>query len=106
LALGALAKGPVMPLTVVMPLLAYHICFRRRAPGGALAHLVGLALFVAVALPWPLTILRQVPHAVAVWRYESVGELADNVENARPWWYYFSQLPQLTVPWTPLWVFG
>ena len=104
--LGALAKGPVVLLTVAVPLLAFHACFRRRAPGGIVAHLAGIALLVLVALPWPLAVLRHVPNAVELWRYESVGELSDNTENARAWWYYFANLPLLTAPWTPMWVFA
>jgi hypothetical protein len=41
-----------------------------------------------------------------LWRYESVGELVDNTENARPWWFYGPQLFFLTLPWTALWAVG
>jgi 4-amino-4-deoxy-L-arabinose transferase-like glycosyltransferase len=41
-----------------------------------------------------------------VWKYESVGELSDNTENARQWWFYLPQLLYVSMPWTPLWVVG
>jgi hypothetical protein len=67
-------------------------------------HLLGLAILAAIALPWPLYILNQVPNAREIWRYESIGELTDNTENARPFWFYLPLLFQITLPWTPLWL--
>jgi len=106
LGLGALAKGPVVSLVVAVPVLVFHGCFRRRIPGGIIPHLLGLAVLLLVALPWPMAVMRHVPNAAELWRYESVGELTDNTENARAWWYYVANLPLLTAPWTPLWVFA
>src|SRR5205085_7679105 len=106
LALGALAKAPVNFLHVALALGAYHLCFRRRVPGRWWQHGIGFGLFLAVGLPWPLYILRHVPHAMELWRYESVGEFADNTEKARAWWFYLPGLFQIGLPWTPVWVVG
>ena len=103
---GLMAKGPVILIHVAIGLAAYHLCYRRRPPRGAAMHLLGIALVLALGLPWPLYVLRHVPGAVELWRYESVGELADNVENAREWWFYFPDLLLLAVPWTPVWLAG
>ena len=107
LALGVLAKGPLIFLHVVLPLLFFHACFRRRLPRGWAAHALGVALFLVVAVPWPAAVLRQVPHALDVWRYESVGEVSgENQENLRAWWYYLANLPLMALPWVPLWLFS
>ncbi|HXE54176.1 MAG TPA: hypothetical protein VN541_14230, partial [Tepidisphaeraceae bacterium] len=107
LALGVLAKGPLIFLHVAVPLVLYHVCFRARLPRGWIGHLIGIVLFFAVALPWPLAVLRQVPNAVELWKYESVGEVSGaNQENLRAWWYYLINLPLMALPWVPLWLFA
>jgi 4-amino-4-deoxy-L-arabinose transferase-like glycosyltransferase len=106
LALALLAKGPVAVLDIFIPLAAYHWCFRRRLPGSFTSHAIGLLVLLAIGLPWPIYIWKNVPNVVEVWRYESFGELADNLENARSWAFYLPQLFYLAMPWTPLWVVG
>jgi 4-amino-4-deoxy-L-arabinose transferase-like glycosyltransferase len=104
-ALGALAKGPLIFLHAVIPIIAFHICFRWRVPRGLTSHLIGVILFLAVALPWPLAVMHQVPNAMQLWRYESVGEISgENQEGLRAWWYYLLNLPLLAMPWVALWV--
>jgi 4-amino-4-deoxy-L-arabinose transferase-like glycosyltransferase len=71
-----------------------------------LPHLLGFGLLLLIALPWPLAVMRTLPHALETWRYESVGEFADNARNARPWWYYGPLLAQLTLPWIAFAVVG
>ncbi|MDB5323243.1 MAG: family glycosyltransferase, 4-amino-4-deoxy-L-arabinose transferase [Phycisphaerales bacterium] len=105
IALGLLSKGPIVLLHVPIPILLYHILHRRRrVPSPISLHLIGFAIFIAIALPWPIYILNHVPHAREIWRYESIGELTDNTENARPAWFYLPLLFQITLPWTPLWL--
>ncbi|MDB5356895.1 MAG: glycosyl transferase family 39 [Phycisphaerales bacterium] len=105
-ALALLAKGPPAVVDILIPLAAFHLCYRRRLPGNLLAHLGGLGVMLAIALPWPWYVWRQVPHAMELWRYESVGELMDNTENARPGWFYLPQVFFLSLPWTAVWLAG
>jgi 4-amino-4-deoxy-L-arabinose transferase-like glycosyltransferase len=105
-ALALLAKGPPALVDILIPLAAFHVCFRRRLPGDWRAHVLGLVVLLAIALPWPWYVWRHVPHAVELWRYESVGELMDNTENARPGWFYLPQVPFLSLPWTAVWLAG
>jgi 4-amino-4-deoxy-L-arabinose transferase-like glycosyltransferase len=107
LALGALAKGPVI-LVPVIPAIALLSFLLRRRRGGTHwpAHVVGAVLFLAIAMSWPLYVIRHVPRALELWRYESIGEFADNVEKARPWWLYAATSFQLPLPWVPLWIAG
>ena len=104
LALGALSKGPLILLHVFVPVALFHVCFGRRPPVGWVSHLLGVAIFVAITLPWPLAVLHSVPNATEVWRYESVGELSgDNQEGTRPWWFYLATVPYLSLPWAGAW---
>ncbi len=106
LAMGALAKGPVIFLHVGLFVAAHAICFRALPRGRWWVHLMGVALFAAIVLPWPWYVVGHVPGAVELWRYESVGEFSDNLRNPRPWFFYLLQLPLLTLPWTAWWIGG
>jgi 4-amino-4-deoxy-L-arabinose transferase len=106
--LGLLAKGPPLFLVVGIPLVAFHVCYRRRVPRNIAAHAIGLLIVAALVVPWVAYVLRHVPNVVEMWRYESVGELpgADNVEKARPFWFYLPNLFAIALPWTPAWLAG
>jgi 4-amino-4-deoxy-L-arabinose transferase-like glycosyltransferase len=101
LALGGLSKGPAIFLHVIVAVAAYQICFRRRFPGAFYQHLVGVLLLLVIALPWPMYLFRHVPDALGLWRYE-----LDNLEKARPWFYYLPGVFQISLPWTAVWVIG
>ena len=106
LALGLLAKGPVVLVHVAIAAVAYHVCYRRPLPRSLAGHIVGLIVLLGVSIPWPLDVWRSIPHALELWRYESVGELADNQSKNPPFWTYLPKLPYLVLPWTPLWAAG
>jgi 4-amino-4-deoxy-L-arabinose transferase-like glycosyltransferase len=103
LGLGMLAKGPPLFLHIAGALVAYHLCLRRRLPGRWWHHALGLGLFLAISLPWPAHVLRQVPNALELWEYESLGEFGDVVEKARGALFYLPSLPQIMLPWTLIW---
>ena len=106
LALAVLAKGPVPFITVGLALIPIHF-FKRPKPASLSAHFFGLILFVLLAAPWYLYCIAHVPHAIDLWRYESVGEVSgENIEKARQWWSYIAYTFELAVPWTPLWIAG
>ena len=112
-ALACLSKGPVALLHVGIALAALVITSPRFRPTAAvaarplvIAHLLGFGLLLLIALPWPLAVIRTLPHVVEIWRYETVGEFADNTRNARPWWYYGPMLVQLALPWIAFVVIG
>jgi 4-amino-4-deoxy-L-arabinose transferase-like glycosyltransferase len=105
-AAALLAKGPVVAVHVGVAIGAYHACFRARPFRGAVVHLLGLSTVLAIALPWPVQVLRTLPDAMALWRSESVDRLSDNTDHGRPWWFYVPALVQLSFPWTPMWMAG
>ena len=106
LALGLLAKGPVLLLHILVPAALYTLLYRRYPRISWLNHASGVALLLLLALPWPIYVAMHVPGVVEMWRFESVGEFSDNVRNSRPWHFYLPALLQLSLPWTPVWAAG
>lgn len=106
MALAWLAKGPPIWVHLAVAIGLFHLCFRSTLPRPIWAHLLGFGLFLAIALPWPIYILHRVPNAAEIWRYESIGELTDNVRNAEPWYFYLPQVFLLAMPWIGLWALG
>lgn len=99
-ALGAMAKGPLIFLHVILALVAIHWSCRLRSPGRWWQHLLGLALLLLIALPWPLYVIQHVPNAMGLWKYESLNE-----EKARSVFFYVPQLFYITLPWSGVWLF-
>jgi 4-amino-4-deoxy-L-arabinose transferase-like glycosyltransferase len=85
LGLSILEKGPVGPLLVLLIIFAYLPVSERWGEPGTKVwhHLAGLAVMLAVALPWPLLVLRELPVAWDVWFRESGGRFAgfDHIKN-------------------------
>ncbi len=104
IALGLLAKGPVIVLHVGIAVAAFRVCYRPAITHKWNSHLLGIGLLLLIAVPWPAYVIRHVPNAIDLWRYESIGELTgENTEKGRPWHFYLPGLVQLTLPWTVLW---
>lgn len=106
LALGLLAKGPVLLFHVAVPIVLYTLLYRRRPSLSWKHHALGGLLVLLITLPWPLYVLARVPGALELWRFESVGEFTDNLRNVREWYFYLPALLQICLPWTPLWLAG
>ena len=45
-------------------------------PRHALAHAIGIALMLLIALPWPIYMLRHVPNTAKEWAEDSTGAYA------------------------------
>jgi 4-amino-4-deoxy-L-arabinose transferase-like glycosyltransferase len=106
LGFGLLAKGPPLVLHIGIALAAFHYCYRWPIPRRIGDHLLGIVILLIVALPWPIYVVHHIPNAISLWRYESVGELSDNVENARKWYFYAPNVFFITLPWTIAWIAG
>ena len=107
LALGILAKGPVIFLPLGIWIICYQLFLKRSWPRSVLGHVVGLVALTVLVAPWVMYVkLRHVPNALRLAAYESVGEFADNEEKSRPLWFYLPNLFVITLPWTPIWIAG
>jgi 4-amino-4-deoxy-L-arabinose transferase-like glycosyltransferase len=102
--IGAMCKGPVILVHVIIALLAFHLTRKRPPRFGKLIHLLGVATILALALPWPVVVALRVPGAIDLWRAESVGNLAEQTRNARPFWTYVPMVFQISLPWTLPWL--
>jgi 4-amino-4-deoxy-L-arabinose transferase-like glycosyltransferase len=97
--LGFMAKGPPVLLHLVLAIVSYHVV-RRRWPRCRTAHAIGVILFLAICVPWPAYVLRQVPGAVSSWRTELRAEAATSGEKASSPVHYLVALPLTSAPWT------
>lgn len=112
LALGVLCKGPVIFAFVPVMILAHWLTHLKNKTSPLeskppfIPNLIGLAVFLLIVLPWPIAVMRAVPNAPELWRYESIGAFSDKVEDTAPWWFYLPNLLLVALPWTPIWFAG
>lgn len=110
--LAVLAKGPV---GVAFMLVAAAL-FRAILSFGAMQRkdrfflsgwtIPGLMCFALLAFGWGVLVMRNNPDAMLIWREQSLGRfVAHWGPQTRPWYYYLYQVPLLTLPWTPLWIY-
>jgi 4-amino-4-deoxy-L-arabinose transferase-like glycosyltransferase len=106
LALGALAKGPVAPVAailVIVPWVAWQAFLGRRVFWPDLGSwLGGIALFVAIVLPWTLALVHAagVGAFVELVGHYTVGRYVGTIENQTgPVWYYVPVLVLGFFPW-------
>ncbi len=111
LALSVLAKGPLGPVLAAAALVPHLVlggAARARRALGTPAHLAGLLLFAAVAVPWYLLVRDRLgpvegPEFLRQNLVEqNLGRTADSYSHAQPPWYYLLTLPGDFGPWTPL----
>jgi 4-amino-4-deoxy-L-arabinose transferase-like glycosyltransferase len=102
LLLGAtnLAKGLIFGTIMAgVPIAGFLLWNRNLRAVGRYVWLWGWLAAAAVALPWPLLILRQYPEALQLWASDYLGRLNRGFV-AEPAWYYAEMLPQVLLPWT------
>lgn len=103
-AAGLLAKGPVMLLHVLFPLLAgsWWQPWARQHPrrwlaGGALAVLAASLLFAVWALAAGLA--GGASYRGELWFMQTAGRVVNSFDHAQPLWWYLPYLPLLLLPW-------
>lgn len=103
--LATLAKGPVLPLCVLVGLIA-ALALARPRPRilRILRPLTGLAILVLMVVPYFWAVVTLVPDAVQRWQVE-VFERVGGTESA--WWrpfqlFYVGKALELTLPWSLL----
>ncbi len=53
-----------------------------------------------------MVVMRELPFAWKLWWGESVGKISEDIDRARPFWFYFANAFELALPWTPMWIAG
>lgn len=105
--LGVLAKGPVVLLHVIFPVLLAPVwanAWRAQGHGWArwyLSFLGGIAIGAAIALCWAIpAALRGGPeYREMIFWGQSAGRMVQSFDHKRPIWYYLPFLPLFLVPW-------
>lgn len=101
LGLGFLCKGPIVLVLAAVALVPYLACARRLKSGLALlADGRGAALFLLLALSWPLPVVLSDPNAARVWLLE-MGQKAGSagITHHRQRLPLAADWPWMTVPW-------
>ena len=103
--IGWLGKFHFTPVLIFAPLIAHAVLMRRGSELKRLASPVGIAAFLALAVPWPALAALRVPAAADVWLVQTAGR-AGGAFGVRSPLFYPLQALLMTVPWTPCWVWG
>jgi 4-amino-4-deoxy-L-arabinose transferase-like glycosyltransferase len=105
-ALGMLAKGPVAPALAGVIVVAYALLRREPKLVARTLWLPGIALFLAVALPWFVLVQLRNPEFFRVFVVEhNMARFATNLyRHKQPFWYYLPVLLAGTLPWTVYWL--
>ncbi|MFO0892661.1 MAG: glycosyltransferase family 39 protein [Isosphaeraceae bacterium] len=107
LGLGFLCKGPVVLMLVGVTVVPYLACTGGlRTHGRRFVALDGLAVFLALALAWPLAVAARDPQAVGVWITEMGQKSGVLGIKHRGREVLATLFPLLSLPWSVLGVAG
>ena len=99
-ALANLAKGPAPLPLVLIPLFFYVAIFRQWKKLFNWVSVVGLIIFLAIVLPWPLAIAHKLNWDLTLWKREFVDRfLGDYVSGNKPFYYYLLKMFIFILPW-------
>ena len=99
-ALANLAKGPAPLPLVLIPLFFYVAIFRQWKKLFNWVSVVGLIIFLAILLPWPLAIAHKLNWDLILWKREFVDRfLGDYVPGNKPFYYYLPKMFMFILPW-------
>jgi 4-amino-4-deoxy-L-arabinose transferase-like glycosyltransferase len=102
---GFLAKGPVAPVVALLVIVPFYLWERRathaRAPGWR-GWAAGIALFLAIAVPWPAALWQRAGAAsiAELLGHYTVGRYTGTIESqSGPVWYYLPVIILGFFPW-------
>ena len=103
LGVGFMAKGPVVLLPTLLPVLVLAALERRRSALALLAPAWGWLLAAAIALPWYLAVAARTPGLAGYFLGNQVWARYATIEHQRggPPWYFLGVLIAGALPWTP-----
>jgi 4-amino-4-deoxy-L-arabinose transferase-like glycosyltransferase len=98
--LGNLAKGPAPIPLVMIPLFFYVMIFRQWKKLPKLLPIVGVIVFLAIMLPWPLIVAYRVNWDLTLWKREFVDRFFGGYASGnQPLYYYLLDMFAFVFPW-------
>ncbi|MBI5117338.1 glycosyltransferase family 39 protein [Candidatus Poribacteria bacterium] len=95
----AMLKGPPGILVALFTVVVYGVLRRERTIWGIGRFLLGLAIFLALVIPWPVAVITRLPSALAFFFHESTVKMY-SPEAHRHWiFYYVPQIIAGAFPW-------
>jgi 4-amino-4-deoxy-L-arabinose transferase-like glycosyltransferase len=99
-ALSNLAKGPAPLPLVLVPLFFYVAIFRQWKKLFSWVSVVGLIIFLAIVLPWPLAIAHKLNWDLTLWKREFVDRfLGRYASGNKQLYYYLPGMFLFIIPW-------
>jgi 4-amino-4-deoxy-L-arabinose transferase-like glycosyltransferase len=97
---GMLAKGPAPLPLVLIPLFFYVAIFRQWKKITQLLPVVGVIVFLAIVLPWPLAIAYRMNWNLVVWKHEFIERFFGTyASGGNPPYFYLPLIFQFIAPW-------
>jgi len=102
LGVGFMAKGPVLFILTVAPVLLASAWARDASPARALASWRGWLLFAAIALPWYLAVMVKTPGLMSYFLHRQLWERYATTVHQRggPIYYFLFVVLVGALPWT------
>lgn len=103
---GGLAKGPVILLNIIFPILFYPLWKKRDERIVSVSKWFALIFAavlagIAIALSWAIPAALQGGEAYAdkIFWGQTAGRVENSFDHGRPFWWYLPLLPLLLAPW-------
>jgi 4-amino-4-deoxy-L-arabinose transferase-like glycosyltransferase len=110
LGIALMSKGPVAYLQTIIPFAIFWAIFRKslssgeeKQPRAFPAIAIGIAVMLAIGLPWPISAILRNRESLHDWYLEMSSEGGKAVSHD-PWFTYLIQWPYGIVPWIPLFI--
>ncbi len=99
---ATLAKGPVAPFLALCIILSFAALRREWSVVRRTIWLPGIALYLAMVLPWYIAVTRRNPEFLRVFFLEhNLQRFATNLyEHEQPIWFYLAVMLLALMPWT------
>ncbi len=100
-ALGTLAKGPIAPFLAAVIIVAFAASQRNWRIVWRTLWLPGIAVFLAVALPWYVLVQLRNPEfaRVFLWQHNLARFGSNLYHHSQPFWYYIPTMALSLMPW-------